>query len=240
MNGVIQLSSNLLDINAFQPCTAGADRVGVVASPDDSYPVELLRRGNEDAFALLVDRYSGAMVRLAMVYVSARAVAEEVVQETWLAVLEGLYRFEERSSLKTWMFRILTNIAKTRAQREGRSVPFSLLADMDSDDGGPVVDPERFLPAANRWAGHWTSFPSSWEEVPERRLLSGETFACIERAIEGLPAIQRQVILLRDIEGWSSDEACHALGISEGNQRVLLHRARSKVRTALERYFADI
>jgi RNA polymerase sigma-70 factor (ECF subfamily) len=155
-------------------------------------------------------------------------VAEEVAQETWVGVLNGLDRFEGRSSLKTWIFRILVNRAKTRGERESRSVPFSSL---ESGDGEPSVDPDRFIEA-----GAWASPPRAWEGEPEDRLLAGEARAVIDRAIEQLPTAQRQVITLRDIEGLDADEVVAVLDITDGNQRVLLHRARSKVRQALEDY----
>jgi RNA polymerase sigma-70 factor, ECF subfamily len=234
MNGGMPMLQDVFEISPIQPSATAIYLTASGASADDWYLIAMLRSGNEAAFASLVDRYSGTMLRLAMIYIRARAVAEEVVQETWLAVLEGLSRFEGRSSLKTWMFRILTNVAKTRAQREGRSVSFSALSDDDSDAVESAVDPDRFLPT-----GHWVSFPSAWEEMPEERLLSQETYACIERAIENLLPSQREIITLRDIEGWTSEETCSALGISEGNQRVLLHRARSKVRRTLEHYFEE-
>jgi RNA polymerase sigma-70 factor (ECF subfamily) len=230
---------NLFDVAIVQRTITGTNLAGVVASADDLYLIEQLRSGNEAAFVALIDRYASAMLRLAMVYVTAWAVAEEVVQETWMAVLEGLNRFEGRSSLKTWMFRILTNCAKTRAQREGRSIPLSSLSDMDTDYPEPTVDSDRFLPADHQWSGHWVSFPANWEDMPEDRALSQETRTCIDRAIEALPPNQRVIITLRDIEGWGSEEACTFLGISEVNQRVLLHRARSKVRGVLEKYFED-
>ena len=230
---------NLFDVAIVQRTITGTGLAGVVASAEDLYLIEQLRSGNEATFEALVDRYASAMLRLAMVYVTAWAVAEEVVQETWMAVLEGLNRFEGRSSLKTWMFHILTNCAKTRAQREGRSIPLSSLSGMDTDDHEPAIDPDRFLPADHQRAGHWISLPSTWEDIPEDRLLSQETRACIDRAIEALPPAQREIIILRDIEGWTSVEACTSLGISEVNQRVLLHRARSKVRTVLEKYFKE-
>lgn len=221
--------------------TALTNLAGPGISAEDVHLIELLRSGNEAAFESLVDCHSAALLRLAKVFVTTQAVAEEVVQETWMAVLVGLSRFEGRSSLKTWIFRILTNHAKTRAQREGRSISFSSLPDVDSavisHSSEPAVDPDRFLPADHQWSGHWISFPLDWREIPEERLLSQETRACIDRAIEALPPGQREVILLRDIEGWTSDETCSLLGISAVNQRVLLHRARSKVRGALERYF---
>src|SRR5439155_5665924 len=142
---------------------------------------------------------------------AAQAVAEEVVQETWMAVLEGLHRFEGRSSLKTWMFRILTNRAKTRAQREGRSVPFSSLSDLDANEAESAVDSDRFLPLDHEWAGHWVSFPTNWVEIPEERLLSQETCARIQLAIEALPPNQRTIIVLRDVEGWTAEETCSFL-----------------------------
>jgi len=209
------------------------------ASPDDARLVASLRRGDERAFALLLDRYHASLVRLATAYVRDRAVAEEVAQETWLGVVEGIDRFEGRSSLKTWIFRILTNRAKTRGEREGRTIPFTALASFD-DEGEPSVEPERFLDASHPvWPGHWASPPESWDEIPERRLESAETLARIRDAIDALPPLQAQVISLRDVEGWSSEEVCELLALSEVNQRVLLHRARSKVRGALEDYLRD-
>jgi RNA polymerase sigma-70 factor (ECF subfamily) len=230
---------NLFDVAIVQQTITGTNLAGVVASADDLYLIEQLRSGNEAAFEALIDRYATAMLRLAMVYVRAWAVAEEVVQEAWVGILESLHRFEGRSSLKTWMFRILINCAKTRAQREGRSIPFSSLEDIDTDHAERAVDPDRFLPVDHQWSGHWVSFPSNWKEMPEERLLSQETRARIHLAIEAVPPNQREIIILRDIEGWTSEETCAFLGISEVNQRVLLHRARSKVRTVLEKYFEE-
>jgi len=209
------------------------------AVDDDRYLIEQLCTGDEDAFVALIDRYANALLHLAMVYVKTRTVAEEVVQETWLAVLTGVRHFRGESSLKTWMFRILTNRAKTRAQREGRTQPFSSLETMDTDLSEPAVDPDRFLPVDHQWSGHWISFPSSWQEMPEERLLSQETRLCLEKGIATLPTNQREIIILRDIEGWTAEETCRFLGISEGNQRVLLHRARSKMRILLEQYFEE-
>jgi RNA polymerase sigma-70 factor (ECF subfamily) len=177
-----------------------------------------------------------------MVYLADRAVAEEVAQETWLAVLEGIGRFEGRSSLKTWIFRILANRARTRAVRERRTVPFSDLAPMDASISGyePAVDPERFLPADHpQWPHHWASPPVSWGDSPERLLLARETLDYIDKAISALPPAQQLVITMRDIEGLSAGAICNNLGISETNQRVLLHRARSKVRQALEQYMTQ-
>ena len=199
--------------------------------PDEDAPLlDALRAGDERAFAALVDKYGPSLLRLAQLYVSSRAVAEEVVQETWLAVLTGIERFEGRSSLKTWLFRILTNKAKTRGQREGRTLPVSSLAS-DGDEDQTAVAVERFARG-----GAWATPPRG---VPEERLLAGETRARVEQAISALPPNQRAVITLRDVEGLSAEEACNVLGLSETNQRVLLHRARAKVRTALERYLED-
>ena len=198
-----------------------------------------LRDGDEAAFADLVERYHGLMLRVAMAYVPSRAVAEEVVQETWLAVIQQLDRFEGRSTLKTWIFQILSNRAMTRGARERRSVPFSALAEARAEATEPSVPPERFLGEGHRWAGHWASPPASWQDVPEERLLSAETRAEVERAIEALPPAQRLVIRMRDVHGLSAAEACAALGLSDANQRVLLHRARAKVRAALERYLEE-
>jgi len=230
---------NLFDVAIVGQTITGTHLAGVVASVDDLYMIEQLRGGNEAAFEALVEQYAPAMLRLATVYVRTWAVAEEVVQETWLGILEGLGRFEGRSSLKTWMFCILTNRAKTRAQREGRSMPFSSLEDIDTDHAEHAVDPDRFWPVDHQSSGHWASFPSTWQEMPEERLLSQETRACIQRAIAAMPPTQRKIIILRDIEGWTAKETCAFLGISEVNQRVLLHRARSKVRTLLEHYFEE-
>ncbi|TAL10072.1 MAG: sigma-70 family RNA polymerase sigma factor [Nitrospirae bacterium] len=203
-------------------------------TPEESTLLQALRNGDEAAFALLVDRYHGQLLRLAMAFVASRAIAEEVVQETWIGVLEGLARFEGRSSLKTWIFRILTNQAKTRGVRESRTVPFSPLGNDDADK--PSVDPTRFL-TSGYFVDHWASPPTPWDEAtPERLLLSKECGQRLEQAIEALPPAQRQVLVLRDVDGLSSEEVCNVLALSETNQRVLLHRARSRVRRALERY----
>jgi RNA polymerase sigma-70 factor, ECF subfamily len=193
--------------------------------------VTALRAGDEDAFRRLIETYHPTLVRVARMYVSTQAAAEDVAAETWLAVLEGIDRFEGRSSLKTWIFRILTNRAKTRGIREGRSLPFSAL---EADDGS--VDAERFHGGDHAWPGHWASAPTGF---PEERLLAAETREVIERTIASLPPTQRAVISLRDIEGWSAEEVCNALTLTETNQRVLLHRARSAVRAALERYLEE-
>jgi RNA polymerase sigma-70 factor, ECF subfamily len=187
--------------------------------------VEGLRAGDEAAFREIMREYGAAMLRVAQMYVSSRAVAEEVVQEAWLGVLRGIGRFEGRSSLKTWLFRIVANTAKTRGVRESRSIPFSSLG---GDDEG-AVDPDRFLGPGERFPGHWAV-------PPEGQLLADEALGVVADAIERLPPAQRAVITLRDVQGWSSEEVRNALDLTETNQRVLLHRARSKVRSALEEY----
>jgi len=201
--------------------------------PQDAGLVARLRAGDESAFVELIDRYGGTMLRVAQMYVRDRATAEEVVQETWLAVLNGIDRFEGRSSLKTWLFRILTNRAKTRGERDGRMLPFSALAGAGEEGDEPSVDPDRFLGPDSPHPGAWAAPPIAW---PQDKLLEGETLGVIEMAIDQLPEAQREVILLRDVDGWTAMEVSDALGITDGNQRVLLHRARSKVRAALERY----
>ncbi|HEX5450411.1 MAG TPA: sigma-70 family RNA polymerase sigma factor [Gaiellaceae bacterium] len=201
----------------------------------DTQLVAALRAGNEEAFRKLVREWHSSLLRVAQIFVPSRAVAEEVVQETWLRVLGALDRFEGRSSLKTWVFRILVNTAKTRAQREGRSLPFSALHD-PARVPEAAVDADRFLSEADeQHPGGWLSPP---RELPEERLLAAETRERIAQAIESLPPTQRAVISLRDVEGWSSDEVRNALDLSEVNQRVLLHRARSRVRQALEEYLS--
>ena len=203
---------------------------------DEQRLVRLLKARDERAFAELLEQHHGSLVRLATTFVRDRAVAEEVVQETWIAVIRGLNGFRGESTLKTWIFRILINRAKTRALRERRTVPFSAL---ETDLDEPAVDPERFLDAGHpRWPGHWASPPADWQALPEERLLAVETDELIRSVIDQLPPTYQQVITLRDIEDWDSNEVCQLLEISEGNQRVLLHRARSKVRAALEVHLA--
>ncbi len=196
--------------------------------------VEKLLAGDEGAFSSLVSSHNGALLRLARSFVPSQAVAEEVVQETWLEVLKGLSRFEGRSSLKTWIFKILANRARTRGVREKRSLPFSALAGDDpegSDDGS--FDPTEFISD-----GHWAPGHRYWTgENPEIALGQKRLAAAIRQAIDELPPNLRSVILLRDVEGWSSEEACEALELSEANQRVLLHRARARVRKSLWRLF---
>jgi len=203
---------------------------------DEPGLVRALQSGDEKVFSAVMDWYSGSLLRLAMSHVPSRAVAEEVVQETWMGVLEGIHRFEGRSSFKTWLFRILTNRAKTRGIRESRYEAFGLSASSTDADQGPSLEDSLFV-AEGSEKGHWKDPPQAWEpETPERVLLSKECRLAIEHAIERLPATQRQVMTLRDIEGASSEEVCNILEISETNQRVLLHRARTKVRRELEPY----
>jgi RNA polymerase sigma-70 factor, ECF subfamily len=206
------------------------------ASVEEKRLVAALRAGDEEVFVELVRRHGPPMLRVAQLYVTSQAVAEEVVQETWLAVLTGIGRFEGRSSFKTWLFRILANRAQSRAAKEGRSVPFSALRDEELAAAEPSVEPNRFRGAGERFAHHWTSSPQRWAELPEASLLSQETVAIIEQAVASLPPVQRAVVTLRDIVGLHADEVCEVLEISTTNQRVLLHRGRTKVRQALERH----
>jgi RNA polymerase sigma-70 factor (ECF subfamily) len=209
------------------------------ATADEQALDAALRRGDEAAFEALVDRYHTTLVGVAIHYVRDRAVAEEVAQETWLGVLKGIDRFESRASLKTWLFQILVNRAKSRGVRESRSVPLSALQNPDADGADPAVGADGFLPADHpQWPGHWATPPRRWDLDPERALLSGELRGRIETAIAALPESQRLTITLRDVQGWTPEEVCESLGLSEGNQRVLLHRARSRVRTALDEYLS--
>ncbi len=195
--------------------------------------VEALRRGDSDAYAALVDELTPALLRLAMAHVPSRAVAEEVVQDTWLGVVNGIDRFEGRSALRTWIFGILLNIARTRGKREKRTLPISYFQKRAEEGGGPAVDPDRFHGGAGELRGAWASPPAEWQE-PERKLANDEARQVLLEAIAELPPRQRDVIVLRDVQGYSAEDARNALDISETNQRVLLHRARSKVRAALE------
>ena len=197
---------------------------------DDTALVKALATRDSDAFAYLLDCYHAPLVRLAQQYVPSRAIAEEVVQETWLAVIQGIDRFEQRSSLKTWLFRIMVNIARSRGVKESRSIPFAPSATLDGD---PVVDPHRFR-RFGRGRGQWKRPPHPWSE-PEGNALHAETLETIRATVERLPSAQREVLTMRDLLGWSAAEVCDALEVTDANQRVLLHRARSKVRSALER-----
>ena len=208
----------------------------VAASEEDLRLVEALRSGDEDAFMSLVDRYQAQMVRVAQMYVPTRAVAEEVVQETWIGVLQGIDRFEMRSSFKTWLVRIAMNKARTRGAKEARSIPESSLRGGDED--GPTVPLERFMGPARR--GMWAAPVESWAVAPDATVTSAETIKVVEDTIQVLPPNQREVVTLRDQQGWSSEEVCAVLGISEVNQRVLLHRGRAKVRAAVEAHLAEV
>jgi len=195
-----------------------------------------LRQGEETAFATLVERYHGRLLRFAQSFVSSQAVAEEVVQETWMAVLKGIHRFEGRSSLKTWIFRILQNIAKTKGTREHRYVSFADISSATGQEEDGEMEPEQFH-TSGHLTDHWVIPPTTWEEnTPERLLVSKQSLAQIEKAIQALPSNQQQVIVLRDIENIDSEEICQLLNITATNQRVLLHRARSKVRRTLNQY----
>jgi RNA polymerase sigma-70 factor, ECF subfamily len=211
----------------------GADR-GDADYADDATLVAALRKGDEAAFAWLLDHHDRALRRLARTFVATQAAADEVVQETWLAVIEGIDRFEARSSVRTWITRILMNRARTRGVRDKRSVPFSSVAD-------PAFPTERFLPPDHpRWPGHWAAPPPPWDELPPERVEAQETLDRVRAAIEGLPPLHRRVITLRDVDGWSTDEVCAVLDLTPGNQRVVLHRARARVRAALEAYLTGV
>jgi RNA polymerase sigma-70 factor, ECF subfamily len=209
-----------------------------VLPPDDEL-VARLRKRDEAAFGLLLDAWSPAMLRLARDFVSTADSAAEVVQDTWLAVIEGIGRFEARSSLKTWVYRILVNISKRRGVREGRNVPWSSLP--GAEEQGPTVEPARFQGPGEPYPGHWREFPAPWPVAsglpgPEQEALAAELRTRMVAALAQLPARQRVVITLRDIDGYTSDEVCAILEISAANQRVLLHRARAFVRARLEEY----
>ena len=201
---------------------------------DDARLIAALRRGDEDAFTDLVREHHAALLRYAGVFVKDRAVAEEVAQETWLGVIRGIGSFEGRSSVRTWIFSILANRARTRGEREARSVPFSALLSRELEDGEPAVNADRFLPPDHpRHPGGWAVGPQAWN-APEERMLAAETRAVVERAIAALPPVQREVITLRDVVGMDAGEVCRTMKLTDGNQRVLLHRARSRVRRALD------
>lgn len=206
-------------------------------SSDGLALVRALHERDQAALASIVDKHSSWMLRSARMWVRSRAVAEEVVQETWLAALRSLDRFEGRSSLRTWLFTILANIARRQAIRERRSASFS---DLLSDEVDSAVDDaltDRFFASTHpRWPNCWTTAVDAWDTLPEEHLLAGETRSTIEKALEALPEGQRLVFSLRDLEGWTADEVCNALEVSDSNQRVLLHRARLRIRGALERY----
>jgi RNA polymerase sigma-70 factor, ECF subfamily len=206
---------------------------------DDERLLAALREGDEAAFKTLVDAYGPLLLRIAIANVPSRAVAEEVVQETWLGVLRGLDGFEGRSSLRSWIVSILLNTARTRGKRERRTLPISFLSRRREEGGrGPTVDPDRFQGRRGELPGWWAVPPERWEE-PDERLARDDARAVIVEAIRGLPSRQREVIAMRDLSGCSAEEACNMLGLSETNQRVLLHRARAKVRAALEDHLEE-
>jgi RNA polymerase sigma-70 factor, ECF subfamily len=231
------MSSLALAERAFRP-QARRVSVGTMAIPtaarEELALLERLRAGDEAAFSMLVREHGPTMLKVARTYVRSRAVAEEVVQEAWVGVLKAIDRFEGRSSLRTWILRIVVNIAITRGTRESRSVPMSALATGDDE---PAVDVDRFRSADDPYPGHWRSYPTDWRTLPAGVLEGKETLALVKAAIEELPEMQRLVITLRDVVGMEPDEVCETLGLTDGNQRVLLHRARSSVRTRLERHF---
>lgn len=206
------------------------------ATADDQRIIAGLRAGNETTFVEMLDRYNGSLVRVAMRYVPSRAVAEEVVQDTWIGVIEGIDRFEGRSTIKTWLYKILIYKARTRGERERRTVPMSALP---GGDAAPSVPTERFRGSDALWAGHWATPPRRWDGNAEERLLAREAQSLIDVTIAELPLAQREVITLRDLSQFSSVQVCDLLGVTEANQRVLLHRARSKVRAALENYLDE-
>jgi len=206
-----------------------------VASSQDVQTIELLLEGDEMTFMALVEQNQPSMLRIAQMYVSSRAVAEEVVQEAWIGILRGLPAFEGRSSLRTWMYKIVANLAKTRGVRESRSLPFSALAG-DNDD---PVDPSWFQGPEDPFPGGWRAFPNDWRGIPEDRLLARETLAHVSQALDAMPPMQAEVVRLRDVLGWSSDEVCNTLDLTETNQRVLLHRGRTRIRRVLGTYLSE-
>jgi RNA polymerase sigma-70 factor, ECF subfamily len=198
---------------------------------DDEFLVSAFRQGDEEAFVVLVRRYNGLLIRIADRYTPSRDVSEEVAQETWISVLRSIAGFEGRSSFRTWLVTIAINCARRRSAIERRAIPFAALASA----GGDGVDSGDFFPADHpRWGRMWSTCVSSWSEVPEERFAAEETMSRIKHEIDLLPGAQRAVIMLRDVCGLSSSEVCELLELTEANQRVLLHRARSGVRRALE------
>jgi RNA polymerase sigma-70 factor, ECF subfamily len=206
---------------------------GATVSASDAQTVAALRAGDERTFRQLFARTYPMMKRVARGYVASDAVAEEIVQDTWMAIVTGIDRFEGRSALGTWIFSILTNQAKTYSRRERRALPFSSVTPSDVEE--PAVDPDRFQKDDDAWPGHWATPPRPWQK-PERRLLSLEARDRLKQALAQLPSRQRLIVGLRDIDGHSSEEVCELLGLSQENQRVLLHRGRSRLRAILEEY----
>jgi RNA polymerase sigma-70 factor (ECF subfamily) len=208
----------------------------VSTDDDERTLVQELRNGDEGAFMRVLHLYHGSMLRSARLFVRTDEIAKDVVQETWLAVLAGLPRYEGRASLRTWIHRILVNRAKSRGQREARTIALSVLADREAESIDPAVAAGHFWDDPARWSGHWRSEPRPWAASAEDESLAAELRAHLRGAIGRLPLVQRTVITLRDVEGWSARDVCEVLDVSEANQRVLLHRARSRVRRELGEY----
>jgi RNA polymerase sigma-70 factor (ECF subfamily) len=200
---------------------------------DEAVLVKALTAREPAALAFLIDTYHSSLVRVADQYVPSRSIAEEVVQDTWLAVIEGIDRFEQRATVKTWLYRILLNIARSRGTKERRSIPFALNSSLEPE---PAVDPHRFRRYSRRGRGQWKQPPEPWSD-PEEHILATEAHAVIRQAVGQLPPDQREVLTMRDVLGWTATETCDALSITDTNQRVLLHRARAKLRTALEQHY---
>jgi RNA polymerase sigma-70 factor (ECF subfamily) len=201
--------------------------------------IAALRAGDEAVFAQLVATYQPAFLRTARVWVKDADAAREVVQAAWLAALESLDRFEGRSSLRTWLYGILINLARSHRRAAARTLPMSALVADGLGDAGPAVEPERFFPSGHQWEGHWTALPAPFPS-PDRALELGELREVLAWAIGSLPPLQQQIVVLCDIEGLTGNEVCNILDLESTNQRVLLHRARSKMRALLERHFAEV
>jgi RNA polymerase sigma-70 factor (ECF subfamily) len=209
----------------------------VLAHGSDVGEVQALRQGSEAAFRCLVERHNPTLLRVARTLVRDASIAEEVVQQTWVEVLESTSPFEARSTVRTWLCGICINTARARLRKERRTVPMSALGDPSGATPEPAVDPSRFYPPDSHWAGHWYTFPNPWPDNPEVSARSAELRKRLVAAIDALPEPQREVLVLRDVEGFSGEEVCNLLGLSATNQRVLLHRARSKLRVLLEDLF---